>query len=376
MSVSKSFMIWTSALILVIAFGAYGAFLRLTMGFKVTALNDYYPWGLWIAYDVLTGIALAAGSFSLAFGVYIINKKKFEPLLRPTLLTCLLAYLTTALGLIIDINQPARFWHPMFPLFFQPHSVLFEVYWCISLYIIIQLIEFSPIVAEKLRWKWFYTTMESEKVMIPLVIVGIIVPTLHQSSLGGLFLIAPDKVHPLWYSPILPILFYISALAAAPAMIIIESNISSRVLNRGLELDLLSSLGRAMRYILLVYVAIRLLDLIARGAIFSSGDTRALFFFVEILAGFVAPLILLLSERFVRSGKVLLLASILVVFGVIMNRFDVLLTAWLYPPSGAIYFPTWVEISVTGMLVALEALAFTLAVKYLPIFPEIKREHA
>jgi len=376
MTASKSFLIWTSALILVIAFGAYGAFLRLTVGFKVTALNDYYPWGLWIAYDVLTGIALAAGSFSLAFGVYIINKKKFEPLLRPTLLTCLLAYLTTALGLIIDINQPARFWHPMFPLFFQPHSVLFEVYWCISLYIIIQLIEFSPIVAEKLRWKWFYTAMESEKVMVPLVMVGIIVPTLHQSSLGGLFLIAPDKVHPLWYSPILPILFYISALAAAPAMIIIESNISSRVLNRGLELDLLSSLGRAMRYILLVYVAIRFVDLAARGALSYVGDARSLFFLVEILIGFIAPLLLLLPEKFVKSGKILLLASILVVFGVIMNRFDVLLTAWLYPPSGAIYFPTWAEISVTGMLVALEALAFTLAVKYLPIFPEIKREHA
>ena len=376
MNVSKSFMIWISALILVIAFGAYGAFLRLTMGFKVTALNDYYPWGLWIAYDVLTGIALAAGSFSLAFGVYIINKKKFEPLLRPTLLTCLLAYLTTALGLIIDINQPARFWHPMFPLFFQPHSVLFEVYWCISLYIIIQLIEFSPIVAEKLKWKWFYTTMESEKVMIPLVIVGIIVPTLHQSSLGGLFLIAPDKVHPLWYSPILPVLFYISALAAAPAMIIIESNISSRVLSRGLELDLLSSLGRAMRYILLVYIIARLVDLAARGALLFIGDTRSLFFLVEISIGFVAPFLLLLPERSVKSGRILLLASILVVFGVIMNRFDVLLTAWLYPPSGAIYFPTWVEISVTGMLVALEALAFTLAVKYLPIFPEIKEKHA
>lgn len=376
MSVSKSFAIWVSALILVIAFGAYGAFLRLTVGFKVTALNDYYPWGLWIAYDVLTGIALAAGSFSLAFGVYIINKRKFEPLLRPTLLTCLLAYLTTALGLLIDINQPARFWHPMFPPFFQPHSVLFEVYLCISSYIIIQLLEFSPIVAEKLGWRWLYTTMESEKVMIPLVIVGIIVPTLHQSSLGGLFLIAPDKVHPLWYSPILPILFYTSALAAAPAMIIIESNISSRVLSRGLELDLLSSLGRAMRYILLVYVAIRLLDLIARGAPLSAGDIRTMFFLVELSAGFIAPLLLLLPERLVRSGRVLLLASVLVVFGVIMNRFDVLLTAWLYPPSGAIYFPTWVEISVTGMLVALEALAFTLAVKYLPIFPEIKREHA
>jgi Ni/Fe-hydrogenase subunit HybB-like protein len=376
MSVSKSFLIWISALILVIVFGAYGAFLRLTVGFKVTALNDYYPWGLWIAYDDLTAIALAAGSFSLVFGVYIINKKKFEPLLRPTLLTCLLAYLAAALGLLIDINQPARFWYPMFPLFFQPRSVMFVVYWFLLLYLIIQLVEFSPIAAEKLRWKWFYTAMESEKVMVPLVIVGIIVATLHQSSLGGLFLIAPDKVHPLWYSPILPILFYISALAAAPAMIIIESNISSRVLNRGLELDLLSSLGRAIRYILLVYVVIRFVDLAARGALSYIGDARSLFFLAEILIGFIAPLLLLLPERFVKSGKVLLLASILVVFGVVMNRFDVLLTAWLYPPSGAIYFPTWAEIPVTGMLVALEALAFTLAVKYLPIFPEIKREHA
>jgi len=141
---SKPFAAWVTALLAVIVVGAYAAYLRMTVGFKVTALSDYYPWGLWTGFDVLSGVALASGAFTLALVVYLLRVERFKPIIRPTILTGFLGYLMVVLGLIFDIAQPERWWHPLYPLFWQPRSVLFEVYWCVFLYTIVLTIEFSP----------------------------------------------------------------------------------------------------------------------------------------------------------------------------------------------------------------------------------------
>ena len=234
---------WPAVCGLILVLFAGVTVLRFTRGLgAVTNLSDKFPWGLWDGFDVLCGVGLAAGAFTLTGIVHIFNLRRFEPIVRPTVLTGLLGYLLVIAGLAFDLGQPWRIWHALF--FWNPHSVMFEVAWCVMLYTTVLALEFSPVVFEGLRLERPQRILHS--FTTPLVIVGVILSTLHQSSLGSLYLIVPAKLHPLWYTPLLPYLFFISAIGAGIGMTILESYLSKRAFGRHLEMDLLEPLARGM----------------------------------------------------------------------------------------------------------------------------------
>jgi len=331
----------------------------------VTNLSDRFPWGLWIGFDVLCGVALAAGGFTMAAVVYVMHRERYRPLLRPAIVTGFLGYLLVIAALLLDLGRPYQIWHPL--VMWNPHSVMFEVAWCVMLYTLVLALEFGQIVLERLG----RTTMLriTHLALPPLVVAGVILSTLHQSSLGSLFLIVPGKLHPLWYTPLLPALFFISALAVGPAIVVIESFLSARVLKRELELPLLMDLGSVMFVILAIYLGVRITDLIARGAwtLALTPSLEGTMFGLELLVGVVAPMGLLAMSGG-RSPRGLFAASALVVVGVVLNRLNVAVTGML-AGSHTRYVPSWMEIEITLASIAAGVLAYLWIARHLPVFP-------
>ena len=261
----------------------------------VTNLTDEFPWGLWIGFDVVSGVALAAGGFVVAGTVHVFNLKRYHPIVRPAILTALLGYLLVIFGLLFDLGRWYNVWHPIF--MWNAHSPMLEVAWCVMLYTVVLMLEFSPVVFEKFKIQWALKIMRA--ITIPLVILGMCLSTLHQSSLGTLFVIAPEKINPLWCSAWMPAFFFLSAVGVGLGMTILESNFSSRALARELESDLLAGLGRAASVVIAIYLIARFVELIARGAIgyaFQPGFHMTIFW-IEILLGFVAPMVLMAFPR-------------------------------------------------------------------------------
>jgi Ni/Fe-hydrogenase subunit HybB-like protein len=343
--------------------------LRFTQGLGATTnLSDRFPWGLWIGFDVLCGVGLAAGAFTLTAIVHLFNLRRFEPIVRPTVLTGFLGYLFVIIGLMFDLGQPWRIWHAL--VFWNPHSVMFEVAWCVMLYTTVLALEFSPVVFEKLRLEGPRRLLHA--VTTPLVIAGVLLSTLHQSSLGSLYLIVPSKLHPLWYTPLLPLLFYLSAIGAGLGMVILESYLSMRAFGRHLEMELLERLGRAMVVVLSVYAMLRFRVLAANGGLAGMRELgyESSLFLLEVGVGVVVPVALLLFRRIRESERGLVCAAFLAVIGFVMNRLNVSVTG-MEGAAGTRYLPSWMELSVSLGLVGAGFAVFAVAVRYLPIFPEV-----
>lgn len=359
---------WTAVFALVFIAFLGVTVLRFTKGLgAVTNLNDRFPWGVWIGFDLLCGVGLAAGAFTLTAVVHLFNLKRFEPIVRPTILTGFLGYIFVILALMFDLGQPWRIWHAL--VYWNPHSVMFEVAWCVMLYTTVLSIEFAPIVLE--RFGWHAPARIIHGLITPLVIAGVILSTLHQSSLGTLYLIVPSKLHPLWYSPLLPLHFYISAIGAGIGMVVLESYLSQRAFGRALEMDLLEPLARAMVVALGIYGLLRL-QAIARNGAFA--DVRALtyegkMFLLEITLGVVLPVALLAFRRLRTSPRWLVGVSFLAVLGFVVNRLNVSVTG-MERAAGVRYVPSVMEIIVSVGLVGLGMAVFALAVRYFNIFPE------
>jgi len=359
---------WRLVLLILAAAGTVATFLRFTRGLGATTnLSDQFPWGLWIGFDVLCGVGLAAGGFTITAVVYIFNLKRFTPIIRPTVLTAFLGYLFVICALMFDLGQPHRIWHAL--VMWNPRSVMFEVAWCVMLYTTVLSLEFSPIVFERLNLERPRRIVRA--ISVPLVIVGVILSTLHQSSLGSLFLIVPEKLHPLWYSPLLPVFFFTSALAAGLAMVIVESYLCQRALNHHLEMDLLEPLGRAMVVVLSMYGILRLQDLARRGALagLRRPDYEGTMFLLEIGLGVLLPILLLAIPRIRGTQPGLVTGAFLAILGFVMHRMNVSVTG-MERASGVSYFPSWMEFAVSLALVAGGFAIFGLAVRYLPIFPQ------
>lgn len=357
---------WKSVFFILVALGIYSTIIRFFYGLgTATNLSDNFPWGLWIGFDVLCGVGLAAGGFTLAAIVYIFNIHKFKPIVRPAILTAFLGYLMVIIAILFDLGRPYRIWHPI--IMWNPHSVMFEVGWCVMLYTTVLALEFSPVVLEKLRWNKFLKIIRS--FLIPLVILGVILSTLHQSSLGSLYLIVPEKLYPLWYSPLLPIFFFISAVAVGFAMVVFESFLSARAFNKRLEKSLVAELARVIVFVLSLYAVLKLQDFARRDtwAYLFIPRTETYFFWAEILLGLVIPVILLAIPKVRLNERILFMSVLMVILGFIMNRLNVAITG-MESYAQANYFPSWMEISVTLMIVALGFAAFRVAVKHLPIF--------
>lgn len=363
---------WTAAFWVIMALGITATVIRFTQGLgAATHLSDRFPWGLWIGFDVLCGVGLAAGGFVVAATVYIFNLDYYKPILRPAVLTAFLGYLLVMIALFFDLGRPWQFWHPM--IMWNPHSVMFEVFWCVIFYTTVLALEFSPIVFERFNLEKPQKILHA--IIVPLVILGVILSSLHQSSLGSLYLIVPEKVYPLWYSSNLPYLFFLTAIAVGPAMVTIESFLSSRAFKREIELPILSKLGKVTAVALSVYLVLKIEDIVNDhlwSYVFTF-NLEGILYWTEILLGVVTPIFLLIYKRTNRSTQGLFYSALFVVLGFILNRMNLSVTS-IEQYAGVNYFPSWMEISITLMIVAAGFAGFRLAVKYLPVFPKKKDE--
>lgn len=369
----------TILMLLVLGTGTALILLRFVYGIgAVTNLSDQFPLGLWIGFDVMGGVALAAGAFVIAGLAHIFRVERFEPLVRPAILTGLLGYLAAVASLLVDLGRPYNVWRPL--VHWQHNSALWEVGVCVALYSTVLICEFLPVILERVNeikavTKRLPTVAFSRffgRFSIVFVILGVVLSTMHQSSLGSLWVLVPEKLHPLWYSVRLPILFWISAVAAGLSMTIVESSLSSRVFKRGLELDLISDLAKYASVALWIYVVAKFADLAARDALqylFKPG-VESISFWVEVGLGVLLPASLFSFRSLRQKPAVLLSGAVMVVlFGIVLNRLNVSMVG-LYAHTGYIYFPSWMEIMVTVTIVSLGVLVFGVAAKHLPIFPD------
>lgn len=368
------FTFWRGVLLVILALGTYATVIRFFKGLAAsTNLTDAFPWGIWIGFDVLCGVALAAGGFTISATVYIFNLEKFRPIVRPAILTAFLGYCLVVVALMFDLGRPWNIWHPL--VMWNPHSVMFEVGWCVTLYTTVLALEFSPIVFE--RFKMTKTLHVLHAIMPILVILGVLLSTLHQSSLGSFYLIVPTKLHALWYSPLIPLYFFLTALTLGCAMTIVESFLSHRAFGKQLEMELLVPLGRVALLILSLTAVIRFADFRHRGILglpFQATYESRLWL-AEMLIGVLAPGILLAIPKVRKHTTGLFLAALLIVMGVIMNRMNVSITG-MERSSGQIYVPALTEIAITLSVVGVGFLIFALAVKFLPVFPDQEMKEA
>ncbi len=356
---------WAIAAV-ILALGAYATAVRFFRGLGAsTALNDLAPWGLWIGFDVMSGVALAAGGFVIAATVHIFHLKKYEPLLRPAILTAFLGYLLVIVGLLYDLGQPWRLWHAL--IYWNPHSVLFEVAWCVMIYTAVLALEFAPILFERLRLPRPRRILRA--ITIPLIILGITLSTMHQSSLGSMFLIFPEKLSPLWYTPIIPVLFFTSAVAVGLAMVTVESLLSARFMRREAHMDLLNGVARATAVVLLIYAVIKVADVTGRMAwtTLAPFDWTDATWLVELALTAVLPASLLLIPSVRASRGKLLAVQALVVIGVIANRMNLAVPNLVAANHGS-YFPAPMEFAITLALLTGGVVVFALATKHLPVF--------
>ncbi len=376
-------------LMAIMAAGAGVAAIRLIFGLSATTnLNNQYPWGIWIALDVATGVALAAGGFTTAALAHIFGRHRYEPLVRPALLTALLGYTFVVLGLLMDLGRYYNVWHPAWPTMWQGNSVLFEVGMCVMVYLHVLYFEFAPIVCERFVGRVALPGPLSRlnglvdgvlrlaqtllgKVMFLFIIAGVVLSCMHQSSLGALMLIAPYKVHPLWYTPILPLLFLLSAMAVGFPMVIFESILASWLFKRKPEMHLLSSLSRLILIFLGVYGAAKISDMMIRGSYVHllSGGTVRYAFMAEIGLGVALPFALLLFDRVRRSPRWLFTACSLVIGGVALNRVNVFLVAYNPPYAAHRYFPSASEMMITVSLIAALVFVYRVVVTIFPVLP-------
>ncbi len=341
---------------LMTGFAAAIALNRYVFGLGVTTnLNDKTPWGFWIGFDVMAGVALAAGGFVTTAIFYIMKREEFHPLVRPAVLTAFLGYLAVVAGLLVDLGLPWNIWHMI--IYWNPHSPLFEVGWCVMLYTTVLLLEFSPVPLEESS-RYARVRNFLMRFRFPLVLLGIMLSTLHQSSLGTLFLIMPYRLFPLWYSHILPIQFFISAVALGLMMVAFESLISHWLYRREPETPLVGKLCGAAVWVLAVYFIVKMTDIVAAGkfGLIFNGNWQSDLFIVEILVSTLIPMALFAVPKLRRNSKVQWVGSSMVVIGMVLNRIDVGGLAML--DSTASYTPSWMEIAISLGIVSAAALAF------------------
>lgn len=361
---------------IIVIIGVIITFLRFTKGLAaVTNLSDYNAWGIWIGFDLLTGVALAAGGFVTSAAVYIFGLKKYHFAVRPAILTGFLGYALVVVALNYDVGRP---WRLPYPFFVQQGttSVLFEVGACVMLYLIVLFLEFCPAALEWLGLKRYRNILV--KLTMVLTIFGVILSTLHQSSLGSLFLIAPSKLHPLWYSSYLPVFFFVSSIFAGLSMVIFESTLSHRYFahkmdeehQQGRE-DLALGFGKAASWVLAGYFSIKVIGIAADNNWHYLNTPFGFWFLVELI-GFVAlPCLIYAMGVREKNLKLIKWAAFWTVLGVMINRLNIGVIAfnWHLPPADR-YFPHWMEIGISVFLVTAGIIVFRIIVTLMPIFYE------
>jgi Ni/Fe-hydrogenase subunit HybB-like protein len=378
------FSLFNLIALIVLGMGVYITYLRFTGGLAaVTNLSDNNPWGLWISFDLLCGVALAAGGYVTSSAVYLFGMKKYHSAVRPAILTGFLGYALVVLELQYDVGRP---WRLPYPLVVQQGttSVLFEVAICVATYLTVLFIEFSPAALEWLGLKKARNIVV--KLTILLTIFGVVLSTMHQSSLGSIFLIAPSKLHPLWYSHYIPIYFFVTSIIAGLSMVIFESTLSHRFFAYKMDEthlkeanDITLGFGKAASYVLAGYFAIKVMGISSANNWHYLKTGYGTWYLVELL-GFVAlPSALYAIGVRIKSTGLIKWTSVLAVLGVVLNRFNVCLIAfnWQLPPNER-YFPSWMEIGISVFIVMIGLLLYRFIVTRMPILyahPEYKDAH-
>lgn len=375
---------WFTFGVAIIAVGAAIMMYRFYAGLgAVTNLNDGYPWGIWIAFDVVTGVALAAGGFTIAALVYIFNRWEYSPLIRPALLTALLGYAIAAIAIVVDVGRWWQIYNPLLPQYWQYNSPLFVVAIHVKIYLIVMTVEIIPIVSEKYKdsHKQFLRSLANKlgpfvnKYMLFFIILGVVISMYHQSYLGLVMVFAVDRIHSLWWSPWLPLMFLLTAISVGFAVVTVESYLSARSFRRRLEKDMLARLAGIIPYVLGVYLLLRLFDLIYYGKLpLLFADWWGLVYIFEMAIFILIP-IYMLSKKSVRYdiGK-LLTVSILMIAGIILNRLNTYLFTY-QPRPGRTYFPTLEEILVTAALIALLFVGYKVLANIFPVLSVSTKEN-
>jgi Ni/Fe-hydrogenase subunit HybB-like protein len=369
---------------IVVAIGIILTILRFTGGLaSVTNLSDYNPWGIWIGFDLLVGVALAAGGYVTAAAVYIFGMKKYHSAVRAAVLTGFLGYALVVIALHYDLGRP---WRLPYPFVVQQGttSVLFEVGLCVAIYLTVLFLEFSPAALEWLGYKKARNL--AMRMTIALTILGVILSTLHQSSLGALFLIAPSKLHPLWYSKYIPIYFFVSSIIAGLSMVIFESSLAHKFFHDKMDETHLNEhdsitlgFGKAASFVLAGYFIIKIIGIAADNNWHYLGTGYGAWFIVELTCFVALPSFLYAIGVREKNIKLIKATSILAVLGIVLNRLNVSLIAfnWHLPLSER-YFPNWKEIFISVFLVTVGILIYRFIVTKMPILyehPDYKESH-
>jgi Ni/Fe-hydrogenase subunit HybB-like protein len=349
---------------------------RLVVGLGATTdLSDQYAWGLWLGFDFGL-IAFGGAAFTLALVVHVLNLKKYEVVLRPALLTGFLGYISVLVILLLDLGRPDRFWG--FIVFPNIHSPLFEVSWCILLYTIVLTLEIAPVVLERMNKSALAHTLH--KAVIPVTIAGVTLSTLHQSTLGTMYLALPGRTHALWWSWLLPLLYYLSAIGMGLSATILVMLIGSKAVGREPETGVLAGLGKGSVWVWIVYLVLRFGDLLFTGdlgAVFAF-DSKSILFWVEILLMAVTPIVLYSMEGVRKTKSGLFWTALITTVGLFFNRFNAMFSGSPVPVGASHvefgYFPTWIEFAVQFGVLAGAALVWYLAARFLPVFQETVEE--
>lgn len=341
---------------------------------SVTNLSQEVPWGLWIGFDVVTGVAFAGGAYVVTFLVYILNIQKYKPIVRVTVLNGFLAYVFYAGALLLDLGKPWNVINPIIGNSFGVSSVLFLVAWHFLLYMIAQLIEFSPAIAEWIGAK------KARKILsgmtLAAVIFGITLSTLHQSGLGALYLMAKEKIHPLWYSEFIPILFFVSSIFAGLSMVIFEGSISQRVFFdqtsekiRKSHDGILHGLSRICAFTLLVYFFMQIIVFV-HGKHWQYLNSRMGVWYLTEMLGFVLiPMILYFISYRRRNIPLVKISALVTMVGVIINRLNITVIGFKWN-AAVHYVPSWMEIVVTLTVLSIEIWIFRWIVRRMPVMRE------
>ena len=401
---TKSFFV----LLALVLIGMFFIAVRFVAGIgAVSNMSDGFPWGIWIAYDVATGTAIACGGYAVAILVYIRNRMHYHPMIRSCILTSMFGYGLAGFSVMVDLGRPWNAYNFFVPSKWQFNSAMFEVALCVMAYSTVLIIEFLPAILQSMetsRWRRFHQILDwlqprvlpneeakeailekvkwikaaagwvrprLEKVLIFFIVLGITLPTMHQSSLGSMLLIAATKLHPLWHTPFLPLLFLINCIYIGYAIAILESLISSQAFRRPFEIDALSGLASLIPGLAGLWLTVVIGDLAYRDQISAAlrFDRFSCFFLVEFLLIALGSLILL-SRKNRRSPRWMFISAVLIVCGGALYRFNVYLIGF-NPGQGWIYFPSLAEILISVGIVALEILGYQVLVKLVPVLPNL-----
>lgn len=381
---------WTPGvwcLLAIMLAGFLAGLYRIVYGLQAsTNLSDHFPWGIWIAYDVEGRVALSAGGFTMAALTYIFNRRKYQRIVRSALLTAMLGYTFSVVALLLDLGRYYNAWHPIMPSMWQGNSVLFEVGLCVMAYLTVLYIEFSPAFFERFAGRVRFpgtlsrlngianTLLRHGETVTPrfmflFLILGVVLSCMHQSALGSLILIAPYKTSPLWFTPILPLLFLLSAVAVGFPVLVFEQLYAAWAFRRRPPMELLSSLAGLAAVFLGIYGLAKISDFIMRGAythLFPL-NTASIMLTAESLLGLLAPLIMLIIPRVRRSPGLLCVACSLVMSGVVLNRVNVFLVAYRPPYMARAYVPSVIEVLVSLGLTAGMIFAYRVMVSIFPV---------